>query len=189
MDNEYRLKEVKLQLTPKLRADLQKIPLLPGEAGFASNVIIIPAEKKLTHDMHVQIRKVKKPYEPFADYPSFIREALLKIAEKEKVTTKKELAKINAKLQKLQRDVTELEKDKSTEVRFLKEAEKLIQEAALTKAEKKYLDDFKKHHNGLIECLNVDNLSFLTVDGKETALNLIELEQLYQEKFKKKVDE
>lgn len=185
MDNEYRLKEVKLQITPKLEADLQKIPLLPGEAGFASNVIIIPAGKKLDHDMHVQIRKIKKPYEPFADYPSSIREALSKIAEKEKVTTKKELAKINAKLQKLQWDVTELEKDNSAEFEFLKEAEKLFQEAA----EKKYLDDFKKYHNGLIECLNVDDVSFLTVDGKETALNLIELEQLYQEKFKKKVDE
>ncbi|MEH7886357.1 hypothetical protein V7654_18820 [Bacillus sp. JJ1609] len=187
---EYKLKKLSVKLPNKLLVELEQAPLLPGEAGLISNLIFIPSDSKLEQDMHVQVKNIKKKKVPFKAFPEDIRIEFEKIRKDLKLKWDKEMKEIEENLldlkDKLDSSVDNLEKKSKI---MIDRAKSDFEEKAKTDREKKYLDSLRKYHDGLVNCLTVDNLSFLTKDGAATAENLINLQQLYQSEFKKRLIE
>jgi hypothetical protein len=186
---EYRLKRLSINVPKKLLIELEKAPLLPGEAGLISNLILLPSDSQLEQDMHVQVKDMKNNKKPFEDFPEDIRIEFEKIRKDLKLKWDKEMKEIASNLKNFESNMDsgfdEIEKN----VNLIEQAKRYFSEKAKKDEEKRYLNILRKHHDGLLSCMTIGDVSFLTQDGISIAQNLINLQQLHQTEFQKRLEE
>jgi hypothetical protein len=167
---------------------INNIPVKPGEAGFFTNFIVIPSTFQIDKEMHVNVRKIKpnKDYSlklPVGElqnkFKDLVEQMDLSKAEQKEIT--KQFNKQNENLSQLDEKISDIGK-------YLDSLIEISTDVRLKTKEEKFLKELKKIHDGLVDCLGVKEVDFLSISGKEEAIGLIDLQQRYQEDFISKVD-
>jgi hypothetical protein len=195
-NKEWKLKclqdQVNLMPNAEILADclekISSIPVKPGEAGFLTNFIVIPSSFKIEREMHVNVRKVKpnKDYSlnlPACELQNKFKDIVeqMSLSQKEQKEITKQFNKQNENLRQLDEKISDIEK-------YLDSLVEISTEVRLKTKEEKFLKELKKIHDGLVDCLGIKEVDFLSNPGKEEAIGLIDLQQRYQEEFISKVD-